>query len=650
MKRIHHIMKKLIFTVLFVFGFIRLSGQTQGINYQAVIIDKNPQEIPGRDISGNFIPNQPVMFRFSILDAAGTIEYQEEQATVTDMYGMVNLVIGLGTPTVSSPATFSDIDWNGTPKSLKVDLSLSDTDIFFFDFSLDELTYVPYAFHRNITATGSLIVDGMTNLKSRLDVSGGSPAFLSGTLDVKEKTTLDDVLTVNAASNLKGQVTINPGFESPGNKSNYDSYPLRIEGGTQGIAIKIDGTRSSDNYFVTFWDDEKIQGRIEGQTLSELDDDPEYFFENFLLANSVFNAGVDVTTSIADLAAASSSSTVCAGLGACVTSPVPSLIVAAAAKVGLASANLALAIAEQVMYNESIRSNIGVTYQSGSGDYAEWLPKADRNEKFSPGDIVGVKGGYISKSTAGADHFMVISHSPIILGNMPGEADVVYYEKVAFMGQVPAKVSGKASPGDFILPSGRNDGTGVAVSPENIEPGQYSKIVGVAWSETLSGRAGFVNTAVGINANIPARLGALNEERIKEQEAEINDLKTQIGKMNDILVKTIPEYAALMEKEESGEAEKPEQAFASAGPSAEDQRTVVYHEITAAQLITGLNMAENILREKGVDTSENPFFNKIKTDPGYRDSFINSTLAILKTEMDKNYNADVASGAKVIRF
>lgn len=643
-------MKKLIFAVLLFSGFIRLYGQTQGINYQAVIIDKNPQEIPGRDILGNFTPNQPVIFRFSILDAAGTIEYQEQQATVTDMYGMVNLVIGQGTPTVSSPATFSDIDWNGTPKALKVDLSLSDTDIFFFDFSLDDLTFVPYAFHRNITATGSLIVDGMTNLKNRLDVSGGSPAFLSGSLDVKKKTTLGDELTVNASSQLKGQVTINPGFESPGNRSNYDSYPLRVEGGTQGIAVKIDGTRSSNNYFVTFWDDEKIQGRIEGQTIAELDDDPDYFFENFLLANSVFNAGVDVTTSIADLAAASSSSTVCAGLGACVTSPVPSLIVAAAAKVGLASANLALAIAEQVMYNESIRSNIGVTYQSGSGDYAEWIPRADRNEVLSPGDIVGVKGGYISKMTAGADHLMVISHTPIILGNMPAETDMSGYEKVAFMGQVPVKVTGKVRPGDFILPSGRNDGTGIAVSPDNIEPGQYSKIVGVAWSETVSDRAGFVNTAVGINANIPARLGALNEEKIKKQEAEINDLKTQIGKMNNILQKTIPEYASLMEKEASDEGEKPEQTVDLTEPTAQDQRTVVYHEVTAAQLISGLNMAENILREKGVDTSENPFFNKIKTDPGYRDSFINSTLAILKTEMDKNYNADVASGAKVIRF
>ncbi len=260
-------MKKIIFLILFLPTALNLSGQIQGLNYQAVIVDKNPQEIPGKDITGNILPNQPIMVRFSILDAAGTIEYQEEHAAITDLYGMINLVIGQGTPTSSSPGIFSAIDWDGTTKSLKVDLSMSDVDVFYSDFSFDELTFVPYAFHRNITATGSLIVDGITNLKSRLDVSKGSPAFLSGDLTVDEKTTLNSNLTVNATSSLKGQVTINPDFQSPGDKANYDSYPLRVEGANQGIAIKIDGTRNNSNYFMTFMDDEKIQGRIEGQTI-----------------------------------------------------------------------------------------------------------------------------------------------------------------------------------------------------------------------------------------------------------------------------------------------------------------------------------------------------------------------------------------------
>ena len=82
-------MKKFIVIGLSFLLMVKLSGQTQGINYQAVIIDNTPQEVPGRDITGNIIPNQPVMMRFSILDAAGTIEYQEEHSVTTDMYGMI---------------------------------------------------------------------------------------------------------------------------------------------------------------------------------------------------------------------------------------------------------------------------------------------------------------------------------------------------------------------------------------------------------------------------------------------------------------------------------------------------------------------------------------------------------------------------------
>ena len=641
-------MKKFTFLIFFLLAALKLPGQIQGLNYQAVIIDKNPQEIPGKDISGNIMPNQPIMVRFSVLDAAGTIEYQEEHATITDLYGMINLVIGQGTPTASSPNLFSGIDWNGTLKSLKVDLSLSDIDIFYSDFSFDELTFVPYAFHRNITATGSLIVDGMTNLKSRLDVSEGSPAFLSGDLTVDEKTTLNNDLTVNAASSLKGQVTINPDFQSPGDKSNYDSYPLRVEGGNQGIAIKIDGTRSSNNYFVTFMDDEKIQGRIEGQTINELDNDPEYIFNNIKMGNEVIRSGVDVAIATAGVAAASSSSTVCAGFGACVTAPVPSLIVAAAAQLAMEVANLAMVIADQVLYNESVRNNIGVTYQSGSGDYAEWLQKSDPGEKLIPGDIVGVKGGLISRTTNNADHFMVISHNPIVLGNMPDEDKALDYEKVAFMGQVLVRISGKVYPGDLILPSGKNDGVGVAVSPENIQPDQYQKIVGVAWSESLSDLSGYVNIAVGINANILAQLGTAQEKKLKEQEAEIKNLRSQIDKMNDVLSRAVPEYSALMQNEQE-EVFAPS-AAAHEQPSPKEYRTVIYHEITTEQIVAGLSMAETILREKGVDVGNNPFFKKIKEDPGYRECFINDALTSIKSEMDKNYNADLKSGANIIKL
>ncbi|HUX53096.1 MAG TPA: hypothetical protein VMV56_01645 [Williamwhitmania sp.] len=639
-------MKQIFLLALSLFVMVDLFGQSQGISYQAVIIDKNPQEIPGVDISGNILPNHAMQVRFTILDALGTIEYQEEQSTTTDAYGMINLTIGLGTVTAASPNTFIEIDWNGAPKDLKVDISLSGTDLFYTDFSFQPLTFLPYAYHKNITATGSMIIDGVTNLKSRLNVTNGSPTFLSGRLTVDSAAILQNELTVNAKSNLKGQVTINAALA--GDKSNYDSYPLRVEGGTQGLAVKITGSRSSSNNFVTFWDDEKIQGRIEGQTTAELLSDPEYIFDNVLFANEILRSTVDVAKAVAGVVSASSSSTVCAGLGACVTAPIPSLIVGAAAQLVMDIANLALGVAAPIIYNVSKHANIGITYQSGAGDYAEWLPKLDLTEKFFPGDIVGVKGGQISKSTENADHFMVISQKPIVLGNMPQENRESSYEKVAFMGQVPVKVIGKVQIGDYILPSGSNNGTGIAVSPDNMQPDQYQKIVGVAWSSSESLQYDYINVAVGLNANDGARLAIKQEQKINAQAAEISALKEQINQMNAVLSQVVPNYATLME------SNQPKNASPTAAKPPENgvagERTIIYYDVTKEQILEGIDLAEKTLREKGVDISTNPFFVKLNTEPGYKDSFVSDVVATIKNQLNITYEQEVKSGARVIRF
>ncbi|MDZ7765197.1 MAG: hypothetical protein U5K00_12340 [Melioribacteraceae bacterium] len=86
------------------------------------------------------------------------------------------------------------------------------------------------------------------------------------------------------------------------------------------------------------------------------------------------------------------------------------------------------------------------------------------NEEISSGDIVGINGGKISKNTSRAEYISVVSTSPIILGNMPIKEIETHFEKVAFMGQVPVKVIGIVKTGDYILPSGLNDGVGIAGS------------------------------------------------------------------------------------------------------------------------------------------------------------------------------------------
>ena len=152
-----------------------------------------------------------------------------------------------------------------------------------------------------------------------------------------------------------------------------------------------------------------------------------------------------------------------------------------------------------ITYNEI---NMGVAFESGGADYAEWLKKANRNEALSYGDVVGVKGGIISKTFTDADQFMVISQNPMVSGAMPDKGMEADYEKVAFLGQVPVKVLGKANIGDYIVASTNGDGNAIAIAPEAMKIKDYQRIVGVAWSEATDGSIfTYVQTAIGINTN-----------------------------------------------------------------------------------------------------------------------------------------------------
>ena len=194
----------------------------------------------------------------------------------------------------------------------------------------------------------------------------------------------------------------------------------------------------------------------------------------------------------------------------------------------LALASLIIAAADQC-------NDDGVTYASGAGDYAEWLPRFDESEKMSFGQIVGVTGGAITKNTEGAEQLMVVSMNPIVLGNMPPEeADEKNYEKVAFMGQVPVWIIGKVQSGDYLLPSGKNDGFAIAVSPEKITLDQVSQIVGRAW-EDGENPINLVNTVVGVKTNEMAQIMKKFAQQVNEQAEKMNEVEARLGRIEAAL-------------------------------------------------------------------------------------------------------------------
>lgn len=559
-------MTKKIFIILMYFAFTNLNAQSKGFTYQAVILNSNLQ-LPGVNDNKNILPNTHLDVKFNILDENGELEYQEIHKTSTDQYGMINLIVGRGIP---SQNNFTDILWYGVKKELEVEIKLNAS---FEKLSKQELFYLPVNKFQNLiidndltvggtsnlngdlivngTTTlnnslsvtnnspvdfsGNLVVNGTTNLNNSLSVNNQSPANLTGTLNVDGATTLNNKLTVtnnanthltgelvvdnnalfNKKVNIKDQVTIHAAL--PFDSDNYNNYPLRVEGSGQGIAIKLESDLpNNDNNFITFYDSKgKAIGNIEGQTAAEVASDPQYIYDISILTAELAVAGASIGLAAIPIASA--------GVGVVVGSDI--------GQIAIATADFAMVTANAAAYNAFAYSNLGVTYSSGSADYAEWLEKTNTKEVFSPGDIVGIKNGKITKNTTNAEQILAISTKPAVLGNVPDENVKENFEKVAFMGQIPIKIKGESKLGNYIIASGKNDGYGYSISPENINPLHYKNIIGIAWSNVLINKYGekFVNTSIGITTKIMSELAEKHEERITNLENRFAKLE---GKLN----------------------------------------------------------------------------------------------------------------------
>jgi hypothetical protein len=449
----------------------------------------------------------------------------------------------------------------------------------------------------------TLNVDGATALNAALNVNNAAATHLTGTL------TVDQATTLNGALHTNGQMTVTANLA--GGEGAYGAYPLRVEGSEQGIAIKLTaGTPDNTNNFVTFFNSAgSAVGRIEGETTGEATTDPEFIFNNALLVAEEVKAGVNVGTSFIPVVVG----------GVVVSSgPCGACIAAAAADLVLASANLA-------GYNVFALENLGVTYQSGSADYAEWLERSNASERITAGEIVGVNGGKISKNTSGAQQFMVISTKPAMLGNMPMDGKEKNFEKVAFMGQIPVKVRGIVMSGDYILPSGRNDGTGIGVAPSDIKPEQYKNIVGVSWSNTLiENGVSTVNMAIGLNTNDVAALAIEQDKKIKAMESKFASLEQRLLAL------------------ETGKSVAP-----AATPAAEAKTaapTPSRYELLAANMPAELsndvmNEAMQYLastyKQQGLKIADHPGLNKLFNDASFRADVIRKAQDTYKVSYQK---------------
>ena len=686
-------MRKLLTLILFIFCInIKGYSQTDGINYQAVIIDPDPEEIPGIDVTGNILPNKEIKVRFSISDVSGNLDFQEIHTTSTDEYGMINLVIGKGT---SVKGVFNEIYWDGSTKNLKVEINLDGS---YSDLSDQALLFVPYAYHRDILASGDLSVDGNSLLKGKLDINndlnvGGntkitgeltvedktllnadlkvansSVSELTGDLSVEGKTTLKSSLDVtdSSSTNLTGSLDVGGNASFKGDldldgdlklnntisiESSNEKFLATInnkDGGEgDGLLIKLGRTHSAWNGsgFVSApmpttepYKDllqllrDLIDGKKKPEELTPLD------LVKAAPNSMIAAAGQDITNRITSeinkimpkvnipkievpriqtprinfprqtVKVAGTTYTITGGFtlanpqtiypgetlfdGGDVPPDIPQINIPnlpdvpdiriivenvnnslnnsneyvrfedkdgrrmgtiqaenlsewrdrtflndvymldlIASFVGLDPLQAIIganAAASNFLYEYNI---LGVSYASGNGDYAEWLEREDHLEYLTAGDIVAVKGAKITKDLKDLEQVMVVSHKPIVLGNIPEEGKSHLGNNVAFMGQVPVKVIGPVSSGDYIVAHGEISGYGKAINPKEMISENFRFAVGRSWDTNLNDGPKLINTVIGVHNGDWVNIFKRFESNQKKFEDKLNEFEKTVNEL-----------------------------------------------------------------------------------------------------------------------
>lgn len=478
--------------------------------------------------------------------------------------------------------------------------------------------------------TGALVVAGGVGIGKNINVGGSSnvagnglvsgrmgvgTSYTNVKMNVSAPSSMDYPIYAEVSGtsnkfymNKEGQLYLKS--TKAGSSSNTGNYAMHIDGQDQGLIIRLnnDSHPDSDNHYISFWGSTNVvRGRIEGLTQSELYNSFEYIWhdvmqgldEAFVLAEGI------ATAAQADLA-----------------------------EVVVMAVEGAVAYAQWVEWLVEMENTVGIAFESGSGDYAEWLEKADPAEQFTFGDIVGVRGGKISRNTAGADQLMVVSMAPIVIGNMPEKGKEANYEKVAFIGQVPVKVKGAVHVGDYILASGGNDGTGYAVSPDNMQIADYAKVVGVAWSDasSMSG-ASYVRAAVGLNNNaLVSQLTAqqkeidqlkqtlqsvmafvgMKEEGVTGEVAGMRKIATESTPVTTVMKPAISEPVAQNTVLPSRTSE-----LATAAKAMKSERIRKLIEGKPDLILEGLDRVKQHFVQKGVDINANPELRRLFNDRNF---------------------------------
>jgi len=480
-------------------------------------------------------------------------------------------------------------------------------------------------------STGALKVLGGAGIRKRLNVGGG--AWFGSTLNVNGITNLNNTLNVTNSRLFVAEFI---------NMSDGNGLSIEIANPMPGWA----------NRFVEFRGSNGVVGRIEGENASQymlndrfIKEVAEYDTDILRSQLLVTSTALDLAAAITGVVAAATSVTFCVGLGVCTTTPIISFTVKAVLKAALYAGAVAAVSYLLVSANKSKddflaykMARIGVTYESGSADYAEWLPMANPEEPLLPGYIVAVKNGKITKNTEEFDKLLVVSTKPIILGNAPRDDRKKDYEKVAFMGQVPVHVSGKVNAGDYILPSGLNNGMGKAVSPTSLQADDYTKIVGVAWSASDK-ESSIINLGLGLNAGDISKVVIDQNNMIREFESKFNESNATLAEIVPGFKKSA-KAAGIFENDVISQPAKV-QTNAEFLSNLKSPGSIAgafnLYDVSDEDILVMADLAIKSFPKDGRNSEVNELLARIKKDPGFKIQFTNDIRNEYKQAIQKEF-------------
>lgn len=371
---------------------------------------------------------------------------------------------------------------------------------------------------------GALTVDGFATIDDGISVGGDSDidgeltttgrVTIGAQLDVAGKTTINDNLTVNAATSINGDMKV-------------DNGGITTLTGTLNVAGKTD---INNSFNVNAGSPTLLSGTLQVVKNAVFDDD--VLIDGMLTVNNNLNLPNLVVSGpegvAGDHIALFENTGGGNSDGVAIRINNSNLTSENRFMTFFGSGSHTAGRIESFNAPTSLSNmNHGVVYGSRGADYAEWLEKEDPYQTFKVGEVVGVRGGKISRNTDDADHVLTISMAPIVLGNMPDEDRKQDFEKVGFMGQVPALVKGKVAIGDYIVASGDHDGLAKAIPPNKISLNELPNVIGKSWTASATSETSLINVSVGLKSNEWVKV-------LESQESRINELESKLKAFEDL--------------------------------------------------------------------------------------------------------------------